>query len=129
VLVGLSLAAAMRSATRPEVRNAAFALFVVDWALLPPTSWKHYYVVLLVPAAVLAVRVCRQSRGQRAAEWTLAALVLGQVLLFAVKPAAAPFVLYELSACVVLALVAFACIGAVALRADGPDGDARSRRG
>jgi len=65
---------------------------------------------------VLAALAVGGTHGhRRAATGTVGALVLAQVLFFAVKPKAAPFVLYELSACVWLGLAAFVALAGIAL--------------
>jgi hypothetical protein len=120
-LLAISAAAALRSRGSLVQENAAFGLFLLDWALLPPTSWKHYYLVLLFPAAFVAVLATGGTRWRRLAAWTLGALVLGQLLMIVIKPKAAPFLVYELSICVWLALAAFLLLARVALAADPPD--------
>jgi hypothetical protein len=121
MLLALSAAAAQRSRRGALAENAAFGLFLLDWALLPPTAWKHYYLVLLFPAAFAAALATGDTRWRRPAAWTLGTLVLGQLLMILVKPKEAPFVLYELSICVWLALAAFVLLARIAFAADPPD--------
>lgn len=109
---------ATRNGGSPIRRDAAYALYLLDWALLPPTAWKHYYVTLLFPAAVLARLAVEPGRWQRASQTMLATLALSEVALLAVRPPPRPFVLFEWSACVWLGLATFALLAAVALRPD-----------
>ena len=113
-----------RNATNPIRRDAAFALYLLDWALLPPTSWKHYYVTLLFPGALLARLAVAPGHWRRSAQRMLAGLVLTQIALAAVKPPSRQFVLYEWSACVWLALATFALLAAIAWRRTDVGSDA-----
>jgi hypothetical protein len=66
-----------------------YSLFVVAMLLLSPTCWSHYFVLLLLPIAVLGVRVSKEHA------WPSLAL-LGMVLVIAIPHAfhkvALPFV-------------------------------------
>lgn len=71
-LVGMTVHATL---ARPAGRNRSrrcFALWIVMAALLSPTAWLHYMVLLLVPYAELAVAVNRGEASWRAI-WTGAA--------------------------------------------------------
>lgn len=59
----------------PAADHATFALYMLCWAMLPPTSWKHYYVVLIFPLAVLAKYALLPNTTPRLARISLKLLV------------------------------------------------------
>lgn len=61
--------------------HAAFAAWMVCWAALPPTAWKHYYVTLLFPVGLLAKWVILSTSARQVASYTLQFLIAGVFLL------------------------------------------------
>lgn len=61
----------------------AFGLFLIAMTVLPPIGWKHYYLLLLFPGALLACLALRPDPGARAA---MAVWLAGTLLLQARLP-------------------------------------------
>lgn len=80
--------------------HVAFALYMLCWAMLPPTSWKHYYILLLFPVALLAKYAIGPSTPN-----TLAKVCKG--VLLHIKPACCRHLFYDLSLCLFMGLSAF----------------------
>jgi len=105
VVTVLTTLAAARTG-RQQDEHAAFALYLLCWALLPPTSWKHYYILLLFPCALLAKIALSNEAGGKASMRVLGALVVGLILLHTDLPGV-KHTFYELSTCVFMGLLVF----------------------
>ena len=55
------VARACSRATLPQERDRAFALAVVAMLLVSPITWPHYYLVLVLPLAIVWVRATSRS--------------------------------------------------------------------
>ncbi len=116
VTVFLTIRSARPDSTR-ENQHIVFALYLLCWALLPPTAWKHYYVVLLFPCALLAHFALETSvASARACRNVLIFLLLGIILLH-IKPAGHMRLFYDLSLCVIMALSVFVTLSRKSLHA------------
>lgn len=89
--------------------HTSFALFMICWAMLPPTSWKHYYITLLFPCALLASFAVVESSNARYARLILFGLAFSQVLLRINLPGADHF-FYYMSLCFLMGLAVFVAL-------------------
>ena len=84
-IISLVVLMAIRSrsgpAANPASSDALFGACMICWAVLPPTAWKHYYVTLLFPAALVARVALRGSAASRPASHVLASLVASLLIL------------------------------------------------
>jgi len=107
-LVGVTVMTTLVAArtSRQQDAHAAFAMYLLCWALLPPTSWKHYYILLLFPCALLAKVALSHEVGNKASMGVLGALFVGLILLHIDLPGI-KHTFYEMSTCVFMGLLVF----------------------